>query len=357
LSLLKHTSLLLCSLLLARPVVAQDTPPSTLSAASVGELTPWQPLGPAPVDQAGSGGRGYVLAGENADVVPPGAQELSLQSVIANYFYLETRNNLTISQRFETHTLALEYRRGFKVATLPLFDVGVQWQVQESDPGKLNGFITMFEDFVHASLRSRLPVPPPLGMAITQNHKAIYHAPVNGAGIGDLSFVVKAALRDGDPSSRTTRVAVRLEANVAGASRFTEGNLAGAGISFDRKVRERLALHGDLRADVVLDRVSAWNLPLKRGVIAYSWGPEFRLSRKMSLDLQVDGSTTPYQPTGTVGLDANYGDLTFGVNRRFAAGRRWIIVQWYGRENVNMPFSVRWNTDPDFAIGMKLGIR
>jgi hypothetical protein len=24
---------------------------------------------------------------------------------------------------------------------------------------------------------------------------------------------------------------------------------------------------------------------------------------------------------------------------------------------MNMPFSVRWNTDPDFAIGMKLAIR
>jgi hypothetical protein len=327
------------------------------AAAQDREFTPWEPLGPAPVDQAGSGGRGYVLAGENADVVTPGAQEWSVHPVIANYFYLETRNNLTISQRFETHTLALEYRRGFQVATLPRFDIGVQWQVQESDAGMLNGFITGFEDFVHASLRSRLRVPPPLGMVITRNDKALYQAPVNGAGVGDLSFVVKAALRDGDPSSRTTRVAVRLEANVAGASRFTEGNLAGAGISIDRKVREWLALHGDLRASVVLDRASAWNLPLKRGVVAYSWGPEFRLSREMSLDLQVDGSTTPYQTTGTIGLDANYGDLTLGVNRRFTAGRRSMIVQWYARENVNMPLSVRWNTDPDFAIGMKLVIR
>src|SRR5262249_6755547 len=102
----------------------------------------------------------------------------------------------------------------------PRFDIGVQWQVHESDAGMLNGFITGFEDFVHASLRSRLPVPPPHGMAITRNDKALYQAPVNGAGVGDLSFVVKAALRDGDPSSRTTRVAVRLEANVVGASRF-----------------------------------------------------------------------------------------------------------------------------------------
>jgi len=34
-----------------------------------------------------------------------------------------------------------------------------------------------------------------------------------------------------------------------------------------------------------------------------------------------------------------------------------VVAQVYARENMNMPFSVRWNADPDFAVGLKLTIR
>jgi hypothetical protein len=309
-----------------------------------------------PVDQAGGGGRGYALASDSSDVIRPGASQVSLQSVVSNYFYLESRNQLSISQRSETHTLAVEYRRGFGVRHWPRFEVGAQLQIQESDAGVLNGFITSFEDLVHASLRSRLPVPPALGMSITQQGQVMYHASANGAGFGDVSLVAKVALRDGDPTLRRTRVAVRVATNIAGTQMFTAGNFVGGGVSIDRKMFERAALHGDVRGSIPLDR-SHWSLPLNRGAMGYSLGPEFKLSRSTSLNLQVEGATTPYRTTGTIGLDANYGDLALGVNHRFTSRRGPVIVQFYARENMNLPFSVRWNTDPDFAIGAKLTLR
>ncbi len=117
-----------------------------------------------------------------------------------------------------------------------------------------------------------------------------------------------------------------------------------------------MALHGDIRANVTLDRMSQWNLPLRRGVAGYSFGPEFKVTRNTSLSLQADGTTTPYQTTGTIGLDSNYGAAALGVNHRFTAGQRQVVAQLYARENMDMPFSVRWNTDPDFAVGLKVTI-
>jgi hypothetical protein len=92
-------------------------------------------------------------------------------------------------------------------------------------------------------------------------------------------------------------------------------------------------------------------------VFAFSAGPEFRLAQNTSLNFQLDGSTTPYRETGSMGLDANYGDVAFGLSHRFTRGSHPVVAQFYARENMNMPFSVRWNADPDFAIGFKLTIR
>jgi hypothetical protein len=33
-----------------------------------------------------------------------------------------------------------------------------------------------------------------------------------------------------------------------------------------------------------------------------------------------------------------------------------VVAQFYARENMDMPFAVRWNTDPDFAVGVKFTI-
>jgi hypothetical protein len=334
------------ALLCARSAVAQD-----------GELGRWQPQGPVPVDQAGAGRRGYSLPGEGADVTDPGASQVSIHTVSANNFYVEQTGSLLISQRSETHTLALEYRRGFKTGWLPRFELGAQMQVSETDAGMLNGFISGFENFVHAPLRSKAVSLPPLGTYVMKDGRAIYQSAGDGSGLGDVTFVAKALLRDRSPESRDTRVAARITVNVSGTSEFTEGNFAGVGVSVDRKLTEWVAFHGDVRASLSMDTVSTWGLPLTRGVLAFSVGPEVKLTRHTSLNLQFDGSTSPYKPTGTVGLDAGYGDIAFGLNRGFSAGRRDVVVQLYGRENMNLPLNVRWNTDPDLAVGMKVTIR
>ena len=344
-SLFNKVSVCVVAFLCARSVAAQD-----------GELSRWQPQGPVPVDQAGAGRRGYSLPGEGADVTEPGASQVSFHTVSANNFYVEQTDSVLISQRSETHTLALEYRRGFKTGRLPRFELGAQMQVSETDAGMLNGFISGFENFVHAPLRSKAVSLPPLGTYVMKDGRAIYQSAGDRSGLGDVTFVAKALLRDRSPESRDTRVAARVAVNVSGMSAFTEGNFAGLGVSVEKKLAERLAFHGDLRASVSMDTVSTWGLPLARGALAFSVGPEMRLTRNTSMNLQFDGSTSPYKPTGTTGLDAGYGDIAFGLNRHFSAGRREVVAQLYGRENMNLPSSVRWNTDPDLAVGLKVTV-
>ncbi len=317
---------------------------------------PWRPMGPVPVDQAGAGRRGYALPGESTDVADPQASQVSFHFVGANNFYIEDDGPFSISQRTENHTLAVDYRRGFKKGTLP-FELGAQIQISEADEGMLNGFITGFEDFVHAPLRSRTLVMPPLGTRIVRDGRTIYQTSGAGSGFGDVTLTAKALVRDRPLESGETRVAVRAAVNVSGASEFTEGNYAGVGVSVDRKLTGWIALHGDIRANVLLDTTSVWGLPLTRGVFAFSAGPELRLTRNTSLGLQWDGSTSPYQPIGSTGIDSGYGDVAFGLNHRFVAGRRTVVAQLYGRENMDLPFSVRWNADPDFAVGLKFTVR
>ena len=78
--------------------------------------------------------------------------------------------------------------------------------------------------------------------------------------------------------------------------------------------------------------------------------------RNSSASVQMDGSATPYQHTGATAFDKGYGDVTFGFNHLFHSDGRQVLAQIYLRENMNLPFRVRWNTDPDLSLGVKLTI-
>jgi hypothetical protein len=353
-------------LLLARPVVAQDSPPTGDTATSIDSLGQWTPTGQLPVDQAGAGLRGYVLSGESTEVGGPGTDQISIHAVAANNFYREQTDDFSISQRYETHAIALGYRRGFRVWRFPGFELGGQVQLTERDRGFMNGFIAGSENFLarltgQASARNPfrrdVGTEPPLGTLMTKGGQPVYRGAGNGAGFGDFSVVAKALLRDGTPSSGRTRVAVRVAANMSGKSAFTEGNFAGIGVSLDKKVLPWAAFHGDVRASFLLDRMSPWNLPLKHASLGFSAGPELKLSRNSSASMQIDGSTTPYLPTGTTAFDKGYGDITLGLSHRFGTSRRQFVAHAYLRENMNLPFRVRWNTDPDLSLGIKLTVR
>jgi hypothetical protein len=358
---IRTTSLFFFVVLLARPVVAQDKPPESGLTTDI----EWAPLGQMPVDQAGAGLRGYMLAGESTEVAEPGGDQVSIHTVAANNFYREQNDNFSISQRYETHTVALGYRHGFTVGMFPRVEVGGQVQLTEGDSGFMNGFILGVESFLASmsgvesarnQLRSSEATPPPLGTFVTRGGRPIYQAPGATSGFGDFSIVAKALLRDGAPSSTRTRVAARVAVNVSGKSEFTRGNFVGIGVSLDKKVLKWAALHGDVRASVFLDRVSHWNLPLKPMSLGFSAGPEMKLARDSSASVQIDGSTTPYLPTGATAFDRGYGNITLGLSHRFGARERQIVAQAYVRENMNLPFRVRWNTDPDLSLGIKVTI-
>jgi hypothetical protein len=364
LSLPIRTTSLLCVLLFARPVVAQDRP--VTSATESDGAGQWMPLGPIPVDQAGAGRRGYVLAGENTEVAEPGAHQISIHAVAANNFYLEQNDSVSISQRYETHTAALGYRRGFKIGMFPRFELGGQLQLTEGGNGFMNGFIWRTEKFLTwlsgrqsatNLLRHTVGTQPPLGTLMTKNGQPVYRAAGDRSGFGDFSIVAKALLRDAEPSSRRTRVAVRVAMNISGTSEFTAGNFTGIGVSVDKKILQWAAVHGDVRANYFLDRVSQWNLPLKHGSLAFTVGPELKLANNSSISAQMDGSTTPYLAADATAFDRGYGAVTFGFNHRFRTQQRQVVAQFYLRENMNLPFRVRWNTDPDLSLGIKFTIR
>ena len=356
-------SVVSCVLLLAiafcQPVFAQD---GTTRLVPDGQ---WQPFGAIPVDQAGAGRRGYAFPGESADVTPSGENQIALHAVASNNFFREETGAFLITQRYETHTLGLDVRRGLKIGRVPRFELGAQVQLSERDGGFLNGFISGFESLclslsgVEAAKNQWRtgPATLPQGTLMTKDGRTIYRGAGNGAGPGDVSFVAKMLLRDGAPSSRTTRVAVRIGVNASAASAFAEGNFAGLGASVERKLLRWTAFHGDVRATLPLDRVSQWNLPLRRRAFGFSAGQEFRLSSHSSGTVQLDGHTTPYLPTGTTAFDKGYGSITMGFGHRFTKGRNTLVSQIYVRENMNLPFRVRWNVDPDASFGIKFTIR
>jgi hypothetical protein len=325
-------------------------------AAQTAEFGGWAPIGPAPVDQAGAGRRGYALPGESSDVAAPQSNQVAFHMVGANNFFIDDSSPITISERSESHTLAFDFRRGFRKSNGPRFEIGAQIQMTESDAGVLNGFIAGFEDMVHAPLRS-VKAPPPLGTSVSRNGRAMYASSGEGSGLGDVYVVAKLALHDAPETSRDARIAGRVAVNLSGASAFTLGNFVGVGLSLDKKLNEWVAFHGDLRTSLTLDSVSAWGLPLTRTSAGFSIGPELRIAENTSMNLQFDGSSSPYQLTGTTSLDAGYGDAVLGVNHRFLSGARQFVTQFYARENLVLPFNVRWNADPDFAVGFKVSVR
>lgn len=324
----------------------------------------WTPLGEVPVDQAGAGRRGYAIAGEGADVAAPGTNQIAIHTVAANNFFREQTSDFLITQRYETHTLALELRHGIATRILPHLEFGAQLQLSERDSGFLNGFISGFENLAFsmsgvqsAKTQLRDAGTLPLGAFVTKDGRTVYSAAGTGAGIGDFYFVAKALLHDAPAASNGTRVAARIGLNVSGKSEFTEGNYVGVGLSLDKKLLNWAAFHGDVRANYALDSVSQWNLPLKRSSFGFSAGPELRIARDSSFSVQIDGNTTPYLPTGTLAFDKDYGSITLGLGHRFRAGRTAVVSQIYARENMNLPFRVRWNTDPDASFGIKITLR
>lgn len=359
-----RTFLIILALLVAHSAAAQNggVPSETRTKIDVPE--PWEPVGAAPVDEAGDGGRGYALVGDNIHVGSPGSHQFSLQTVASNHFYREQTGDFLITERYETHTVALGYRRGFDIRLFPRFEFGGQLQLAQRDNGFLNGFISGFESLMasisgQASARNELrtsaeTLPPP-GTYVVKRGQPFYHVPGSGSGFGDFSLVAKALLRERSPSSRGTRVAARVVANIAGTSAFSAGTFAGIGVSVEKPVASWIAFSGDVRATAVLDRVSRWNLPLKRESVGFSIGSEMKLTTHNSLTVQIDGSTTPYLPTGSTAFDKGYGDITIGLGHRSAQGR--VVTHIYARENMNLPFRVRWNLDPDMALGVKTIIR
>jgi hypothetical protein len=321
----------------------------------------WAPLGPAPVDQAGAGRRGYVMHGEDSDVTAVGSNRFSIHTVAANDFYREQNGDFLVTLRYEAHSIALDYRRGFKVRRLPRFEFGGQVQLHESDSGVLNGLIVGVEGFWasmtgHENSKNELRLKggtlPPLGTSISRNNLLLYRHDGSGSGLGDVYVVGKMALLDVAPSAKSPRVSARIGLNLSGSSPFSEGNYLGAGLSLDQKLSESVAFHGDVRVTRTLDHVSVWNLPLKPWTYAFSAGPEFRLPKNTSFNVQVDGSSTPYRPTGALAFDKGYGDITLGFGHRFGS----VTSQLYARENMNLPFKVRLNTDPDLSLGVKVTI-
>ena len=140
-------------------------------------------------------------------------------------------------------------------------------QIGKIDSGMLNGFISGFENFVHAPLRSVKAVPP-LGTVVTKEGRALYQSAGGGAGFGDVTLVAKAALREG--------VAARVAVNVSGASAFTEGNFAGAGLTASRTLApvacpsRRRASHRHSRPH---KRVGSASAPRRSGVFGRTGNP------------------------------------------------------------------------------------
>jgi hypothetical protein len=351
----KKLFVFLFALLVASPVIAQEPSSPDAPPSAVDQPGPWEPLGPIPVDQAGAGRRGYAVASESAAVAEPGAGTLSLHAVAANNFYREETDRFAISQRAETHSLALEYRRGFTLGRLPRVELGGQVQLHERDSGFLNGFISGFENLwvsatgaKSAKNQLRTDATLPAGTVMKQGDQLLYQAPGNGSAFGDLRLVAKTLVHD--------RVAARFVLNVSGRSGFTDGNFAGFGLSIEKRLTSWAVFHGDARTTLLVDRISDWNLPLKRATFGFSASPELKLTTNSSFNLQFDGNTTPYLPTGSSVFDKGYGALTIGVSHRIRAGQTPLLVQAYARENMNLPFRVRWNTDPDLAVGLKITI-
>jgi hypothetical protein len=357
-SALRRTLLLVVALWPA-VAAAQDRPPVDSPPVDV-DRGRWEPLGPLAVDQAGGGFRGYALPADGADVGTGAA--LSVHAVTSNNFYNEQTNGFSITQRYETHTFAIGYRRGFDMRHFPQFELGGQLQLIESDAGFLNGFILGFENMLASlsgvetarnALRESPATRPPLGTIVTKSGAPVYRAAGDRSGFGDFSMFARARIA-GDTES-SYRLAARVGLNLAGTSEFTAGNFAGVGLALEKKLNSRAAFHGDLRASLLLDRTSEWNLPLRSRTLGFSAGFEMKLSRNNSANVQLDGTTTPYLPTGTLAFDKGYGDITFGVSHRSAGNR--VLTQFYMRENMNLPFKVRWNLDPDLSLGIKATIR
>ena len=180
---------LLVLLLVTRSASAQNpASPESTPAPPAGGLTfqaagdelsgRWVPLGPVPVDQAGAGRRGYVLPGEDSEVTAAGSNQFSIHAVAANNFFREQNSEFLVSQRYETHTIGLDYRRGFKVRGFPRFEIGGQVQLHESDIGVLNGFILGVESFWVSVTGDEQPrtqdaARPPLGTLIVRNGSTI----------------------------------------------------------------------------------------------------------------------------------------------------------------------------------------
>jgi hypothetical protein len=329
----------------------------TSSSASGG----WMPIGPAPVDQAGAGRRGYVMPVEDADVTADGSDRISIHTVAANNLFREEAGGFLVSQRYETHSLGIDYRRGFKTSWFPRFEIGGQLQLHERDSGAMNGFISGFENMWASSvhhpssvnqLRRADAAPLPLGTVILKDGTPLYQDGA-GSGLGDVYAVAKIALLEGSVSSHAPRVAARIAINVPGRAAFSAGRYLGMGLNLDQKLSEGAAYHIDIRATRVLDDLSPWNLPLRPWTYAFSVGPELRLPKNSSFNLQFDASSTPYLPTGTLAFDKAYGALTLGVGHRFGPA----AAQLYFRENLYLPFQVLPNTDPDLAVGLRIRIR
>ena len=296
--------------------------------------------------------RSYSMGGADARVIGAGVTEGGLHLNSSNFVHSETRPNGALKLRWETETLLLDIRHGFRVKSLPV-EVGMQVSAYKDASGFQNGFIESVEKLVGASNDVRLDPTIPHGESFIRNGQVVRSYERRGSGVGDVLLSVKTELFKSDRLGVAVRGVLNLD---TGARVTSKGKYAGMAVTGAYRAADKWTLNGDLRATLPLERHDPMELPLAHVAFGATMGVAYAWSPHTSLVAQIDTTQSAYKNTGFTSYDAAHGGISLGINH---IGKNWImgkdvLIQGYLRENFQpSPIRLINNSDSDFQLGVR----
>ena len=321
----------------------------------------FEPMGPLSSDYSGYPLKGPALPGAGATVLRPGKTQVEVDLSAHNFLTRTVDPNGRVTQKFEDHRLQLKVGRGLNTS-IPL-EVDATFRIHDRNEGFFNGFIVEAEKMLARGFgpdminHDRGAVHGTIN-DVTIGGKTFHDNATSGLRLGDFLLAAKAALSSPPPGSYIPTLAARAALNVAVPGPFSSGYWTGFGLSMQQRLFGNLYAHGDARVTVPLESHDSRGLPYAPANVGASIGLEYGITNNTSIGAQFNWQQSAYEKTGIPPFDDAYADVTFGVSHKLSVFAHDVVVQLWGKEDVNLNArqngsgAMRPHGDSDFAAGI-----
>lgn len=279
-----------------------------------------------------------AMPGERASVIPKGALDIRVELAETNTILDDFHQPITVRMKMEQLRSGLFLRYGLT----DRLELGVEIPALYRYQGFLDGAIKAVERATTGLNPLRRSHREGFVYNVTRGNSTLIHGNDNQLGLGDITMYGKYELLRETADLPTVSVRLGVKAPSGDSGRFFGSGHPdfGAGVAVEKKLSPHWIVYANLNGILPTGSIAGLTLnPAMSAIVAaeYLWTP------KLSLVIQFDYFSSPFEDTGSPVLDNGLTEITAGFNYQLRDNLVW---QVYGIENLDL---IR-KSAPDFTL-------